>query len=236
MLTYAIGDIHGRYDLLLRALDEIGHHAGGGVARIVFLGDYIDRGLWSRDVVKVLMELDRLPNITCLKGNHEQMLIDAVRGRDTGDVTSWLISGGAETIKSYGGAGAGAISDLDLIPEDHVQWMEALPTLLSDQRHIFVHAGLKPRVKAERQDDAVRLWIREKFLRAKNLQAFPDGKHIVHGHTPHWEGKPDASLPELLSHRTNLDTGAFFTNVLAVGVFDPERSGGPLQVLKIALD
>ncbi|HWA60379.1 MAG TPA: hypothetical protein VG939_03350, partial [Caulobacteraceae bacterium] len=94
---------------------------------------------------------------------------------------------------------------------------------------IYVHAGLAPKTPLGRQSEDVCLWIRERFLRArpKDLEA-----HVVHGHTPVWEGKPDFTLPELLPHRTNLDTGAFASGVLTIGVFDPAEPGGPVEVLR----
>jgi serine/threonine protein phosphatase 1 len=83
-------------------------------------------------------------------------------------------------------------------------------------------------VPLEGQNEETCLWIRERFLRAGpgDLPA-----HVVHGHTPHWADKPDARLPELLPHRTNLDTGAFMTGVLTAGVFDPATPGGPIRLL-----
>ncbi|WP_158914646.1 metallophosphoesterase family protein [Caulobacter sp. S45] len=231
MKTYAVGDIHGRLDLLMLALEKIEAHARGEVARLIFLGDYIDRGEESRAVVSVLKELEQSPNVHCLLGNHEEMMLVAIRGRDPRDLNRWINSGGDETVRSYGGRGLGDLSDLDVLPEEHAAWFESLPTLISDHNRIYVHAGLMPRVPAIDQDDEIKLWIRERFLRAKNLKAFPDGKHIVHGHTPQWKGKPDADQPELLDHRTNLDTGAYATGALTVGVFDFERPGGPTELL-----
>ena len=116
------------------------------------------------------------------------------------------------------------------VPAEHIRWMSSLPRTTGDQHRIYVHAGLMPGTPAHRQKDDTCLWIRERFLlgRPGDFEA-----HIVHGHTPVWEGKPDPAEPELLEHRTNIDTGAFATGVLSVAVFDADRPGGPIEVLKI---
>jgi serine/threonine protein phosphatase 1 len=92
-----------------------------------------------------------------------------------------------------------------------------------------VHAGLAPKTPFHRQSEETCLWIRERFLRARARDF--DG-HIVHGHTPLWDGKPDFTQPELLAHRTNLDTGAFASGVLTVGCFDDASDGGPVELLR----
>ena len=94
-----------------------------------------------------------------------------------------------------------------------------------------MHAGLEPGVPLGLQDEATLLWIRGPFLRAP-AEAFE--AHVVHGHTPLWDEKPEAAEPELLAHRTNLDTGAYFTGVLTVGVFDPAAPGGPIELLPVS--
>jgi serine/threonine protein phosphatase 1 len=124
-------------------------------------------------------------------------------------------------------------TDFEAIPGTHLAWMDALPIIAFDPHRVYVHAGLMPDVSMNDQDETACLWIREKFLRAK-ADRFPDRKHIVHGHTPSWVGKPDPSKPELLPHRTNLDTGAYATGVLTVGVFDMAEPGGPVDTIAIA--
>jgi serine/threonine protein phosphatase 1 len=140
----------------------------------------------------------------------------------------WLEYGGYETLQSYG-----LKRDDDLqagIPAEHLRWMSGLPRTAKDKHRIFVHAGLIPGTAANRQTDEACLWIRERFLTALpgDFEA-----HVVHGHTPVWQGKPDPAEPELLEHRTNLDTGAFATGVLSVAVFQSAIPGGPIEVLKI---
>jgi serine/threonine protein phosphatase 1 len=227
-LTYAVGDIHGRVDLLKSAVEAVTEHARSRPFRLVFLGDYVDRGPDSRRVIELLMGLQRVSPVVCLKGNHEQLMLKAVVERADGALQLWLDNGGEATLRSYG-----LPSDPDAaggVPSEHIRWLSSLPLTTGDAHRIYVHAGLMPRTATHRQKEETCLWIREKFLQAQpgDFEA-----HVVHGHTPLWEGKPDPARPELLEHRTNLDTGAFATGVLSVGVFDAETPGGPVELLRI---
>ncbi|MEO9211732.1 MAG: metallophosphoesterase family protein [Caulobacteraceae bacterium] len=225
---YAIGDIHGRIDLLDLALEAIAAHARG-YARIVTLGDYVDRGPGSRRVVERLMALGAAGACLCLKGNHEALMLDSLWGRDARAFDHWLANGGGETLASYGARAEDRKSALAVVPEAHLRWMERLPLTTADAHRVYVHAGLAPGVPLENQGEAACLWIREAFLRAGPGEF---SAHVVHGHTPLWAEKRDAARPERLSHRTNLDTGAFATGVLSVGVFDPATPGGPVEILE----
>lgn len=221
---YAIGDIHGRLDLFEAALRAIEAHAGRNPRTVVVLGDFIDRGPASAELLHRLKALEG-PDFIVLKGNHEALMVDALRGEDRRAAELWLSNGGEETLNSYGGGGA--------VPAAHLDWLETLPLFWRDPHRDYVHAGLEPGVALDGQDAATLLWIRERFLAAP-AEAFE--RHVVHGHTPRWRGKPDPAEAERLAHRTNLDTGAWMTGVLSVGVFDPEVPGGPLEVLAISLD
>lgn len=218
-ITYAIGDIHGRLDLLELAAEAITADLAGRQGRVICLGDYVDRGPDSKGVVEFLMRAERDGALTCLKGNHEAMMVDALRGGPEG---MWLGNGGVATLASYGGE----------VPDGHVDWLDALPVIVTAGNRIFVHAGLMPGVPIDDQGEEVALWIRDRFLLAEN--EFAGWPHIVHGHTPTHPWKPDPSAPELLSWRTNLDTAAFHTGVLTVGVFEGE-SGGPSRLLAIRI-
>jgi serine/threonine protein phosphatase 1 len=227
--TYAVGDIHGRLDLLTSAVDAIARHVDGAPFRVVFLGDYVDRGPDSRGVIDLLMELQREWPVVCLKGNHEELMLQAVTEPGGGRLERWLEYGGRNTLKSYGVAP----DDENIaagIPREHLRWMASLPRTTGDRHRIYVHAGLMPGTPVHRQKDQTCLWIRERFLQAK---ASEFEAHVVHGHTPVWEGKPDPSEPELLEHRTNIDTAAFATGVLSVAIFEGDRPGGPVELLKI---
>lgn len=226
--TYAVGDVHGRLDLLQSAAKAIANHAGDARFRVVFLGDYIDRGPDSRGVVHFLMGLQKLWSVVCLKGNHEDLMVQAVTQPGAGALARWMANGGEATLQSYG---VDVERDLaEQIPPAHVRWMMSLPRTTGDGHRIYVHAGLLPGTPVHRQSERTCLWIRERFLQARpgDFEA-----HVVHGHTPLWEGKPDAAEPELLEHRTNLDTGAFATGVLVVAVFEGDLSGGPVELIRI---
>jgi serine/threonine protein phosphatase 1 len=226
--TYAIGDVHGRLDLVEQAVDMITAHVGDAPFRVIFLGDYVDRGPDSRGVIDLLMKLQRQWPVVCLKGNHEDLMLQAITDPGGGRLKRWLEWGGDQTLASYGLHGE---SDLAAeIPREHVRWMSGLPRTTGDGHRIYVHAGLMPGTPVHRQKEQTLLWIRERFLqgRASDFEA-----HVVHGHTPLWEGKPDPAEPELLEHRTNIDTAAFATGVLSIAVFDAERPGGPIEVLQV---
>ncbi len=227
--TYAVGDLHGRLDLLHLALADIVADAQDLSFRIVFLGDYVDRGPDSRGVVELLMSLQSAgwPAI-CLKGNHEELMLRAVDRAGPDALARWLLFGGEATIKSYGLEPQDELADA--IPRPHLRWLSGLPLTTGDAHRIYVHAGLAPKTPVHRQSERACLWIREHFLTARETDF--DG-HVVHGHTPVWQGKPNPAEPELLAHRTNLDTAAFATGILTVGVFDAGRPGGPTRLLTI---
>lgn len=229
-ITYAIGDVHGRADLLDLVIEAVKRDARdrGRAARMVFLGDYVDRGPDSRRVVETLMALEDPESCLCLRGNHEELMVEALTHARRGAYARWCANGGRETLASYGVTGG---EDPDqAIPAEHVRWLSNLPLIAEDPYRIYVHAGLSPRKPLEDQSEAACLWIREKFLRAP---ARDFDRHIVHGHTPVWDLKPTADQPELLDHRTNLDTAAFASGVLSVGVFDENLPGGPINVLSL---
>lgn len=221
-LTFAVGDVHGRFDLLLKAADAINSHADGRPSRVIMLGDYVDRGPDSRAVVEWLMERQADPEaaLTCLKGNHEAMMVEACQER--GPVQWWCDNGGGATLCNYP----------DGVSREHLDWMDALPLMARDDHRVFVHAGLMPGFDLDQQEEETCLWIRDRFLRAGDEW----GVHVVHGHTPIWACKPDPAKPELLPHRTNLDTAAFLTGVLTVGVFDADQPGGPIDLISVRED
>lgn len=212
-LTYAIGDIHGRFDLLTEALARIEAHAGARGADIVCLGDYVDRGPQSREVVERLMAGPARPGdtLTCLKGNHEVIMLE-VLGGDQARAALWDRLGGRETMASYGGE----------VPQAHLDWLASRPLVHRTDHRVYVHAGLRPGAPVEEQVEAEMLWIRDLFLEGDH----DFGVHVVHGHTPSDEHKRKA-------FRTNLDTGACWTGMLSVGVFNERLPGGPIEVLEI---
>ncbi|MFL6799416.1 MAG: metallophosphoesterase family protein [Xanthobacteraceae bacterium] len=209
LLTFAVGDVHGCLAKLEALLEACTTHAAGRETRWVFLGDYIDRGPDSRGVIDLLMRRQRAnpQAVVCLRGNHEQLAIDA--HEDPAAVDLWLANKGKTTQRSYWRSG-GHIEDA------HLDWLRALPYCHDDGLRFFVHAGIDPAVPLDRQSPHDMVWIREPFL--SGCDASNCGRFIVHGHTPVPGGKPD-----LRRSRVNLDTGAVLGGPLTAGVFDHSR-------------
>lgn len=211
---YAVGDIHGRFDLLTdicaRIDADIQRHRGRRWLQI-FLGDYVDRGPDSSAVITLLAERSRLPGVICLRGNHETVLLQFLDDPDT--LSKWRQFGGLQTLMSYGlvpsanpdrGENAQLAQELrQIIPSYHLEFLQSLRTSYSLGRFFFVHAGVRPGVPLNQQREEDLLWIRDEFL----LSEDDFGKVIVHGHTPVQE-------PELLFNRINIDTGAYATGRL----------------------
>lgn len=222
-MLFAIGDVHGRFDLLTASLEYIKntYEPVTGQDYIILLGDYIDRGPQSRQIIEFLI---KHPEIICLKGNHEDMMEFTLNNPSWYANKEWFKNGGAQTMLSYG-ADPEDIKyldiDLSLIPQEHIDWLENLPTRVESENYIFVHAGIAPNTRLDDNDDDTVMWIRDEFLAAP-ASAFPDKKRIVHGHTVLWYGREDMRLPEILPHRVNLDTGACFTGIMTIGAFKDE--------------
>ena len=223
--VYAIGDVHGRADLLHALLDVIKQDSKSATERphLVFLGDYIDRGFQSRQVISTLIGLDRddAYETVFLKGNHEQAMIHFLKDHRIGP--DWAAFGGRETLISYGIAPPKSVNALDqwepiqkelvrTIPEQHTTFLEALPVSHKIGPYGFVHAGVKPGVPYDEQSDEDRLWIREEFLDAKDKEDL----YIVHGHTP-------VNAPYSDHRRVNVDTGAYFTGRLTAVKIDGDK-------------
>ena len=211
--TYTIGDIHGCLDQVQRLVELCERDAGAQRAKFVFLGDYIDRGPDSRNVIDFLIDLQKWSpdEIICLRGNHEELLLAAVDAPDWEE--NWLRNGGIQTLQSYGAA------TVATIPQDHIDWIRSLPKFHDDGLRFFVHAGVHPDRPLESQDEHDLLWIREPFL--SSTKDF--GCLVVHGHTPLSSGKPDIHF-----NRLNLDTAAVYGGPLTAALFS-ERVTGPEQ-------
>ena len=216
-LTYAIGDIHGCGDALARLLAEIDRHSIGRPRRLVFLGDYVDRGPDSAAVLDTLRRLDHVEKgqAVFLLGNHERMMLDAYS--ESLGATLWQENGGRATLASFG------IEDPEELPRDVLGWLSSLPTVHEDPQRYFVHAGFRPRHPGIDPDIETRLWIRDPFL----SQPFDFGRHVVHGHTPQKSGRPD-----VLKFRTNLDTACVFGGSLTAGIFT-DAEGPAVEFLQV---
>ncbi len=216
-LTFAIGDVHGCLDKLRRLLDGCAAYAAGRDARYVFLGDYVDRGPHSRGVIELLMrwQANAPGTVICLRGNHEQLAIDA--HRSAAAMPLWLRNSGETTQRNYPETGG-------RIPDDHLAWLDALPFCHDDGLRFFVHAGIDLDAPARRgRPMRSMLWMREPFL--TDSDAIDCGRLIVHGHTPRKDGKP-----ELRPHRLDLDTAAVLGGPLTAAAFDMSERG-PLDFL-----
>lgn len=219
-LTYVIGDIHGCSDALTRLLARIDDHRGGRPAKIVCLGDYVDRGPDSAGVLRILRHraAREAGRLICLRGNHEQMMLDA--GRGAGAAPLWLANGGDATLDSFGVTEPGAL------PVDVLSWLAGLPTVHEDALRYYVHAGFRPGRRGIDPDTKARLWIRDPFLETP----FDFGKHVLHGHTPQRNGRPDRR-----PHRTNLDTACVFGGTLTAGILEPDHPA-PRTFLQVPRD
>lgn len=223
--AYAIGDIHGRLDLLEQMLAKIHAELQRRPARktlLVFVGDLIDRGPSSAQVIERLRTYRREGiQPVFLLGNHEEVLLRILRGDDS-LIASWLEFGGLQCLQSYGvdATRLSGRSDDELVeiirgvvPASHVKFLDSFIDSCRFGDYLFVHAGIRPGVELEQQRQADLRWIREPFL-------FDDTDHgfvVVHGHTI-------SSEVEERPNRIGIDTGAYRTGVLtAVAIEGSER-------------
>jgi serine/threonine protein phosphatase 1 len=213
-LTYVVPDIHGRDDLLARALAEIAVHSRGEASVLVTIGDYVDKGPESRQVVERLLRGVDGPNFVALKGNHDAMMIEALR--DPAKMAPWLEKGGDAALASYGG-------DPGAVPQSHIVWLDQLRLMHIDAHRVYVHAGLDLDAPLDRQHETTLLWKRYPKGSSKGYGSL----HIVHGHDSFSGG------PLLYEGRTNLDTLAWRTGRLTVGIFEDDRPGGPVDFIVV---
>jgi serine/threonine protein phosphatase 1 len=212
--VYAVGDIHGRADLLEGLLSRIDAHAATctGKAVRVFLGDYIDRGPNSREVLDLLIARRTSDSTTVfLKGNHEACLLEFLQNPSM--LNEWRSCGGLETLVSYGlrpSIKPAEQEQLELarelevaLPKSHREFLGSLALSFTCGEFFFVHAGVKPGLPLGMQTENDLLWIRDEFL----MHEGPFGKTIVHGHTP-------VAEPDFRANRINIDTGAYATGRL----------------------
>ena len=221
--VYAVGDVHGRLDLLDAVFARIDEDLRGKPADRpvqVLVGDYIDRGPDSRGVVSRLLERRREHELVCLMGNHESFLLAFLR--DPAVLRHWLPNGGSTTLESYGvqlrplagmriQAGLVAEELRRKLPPEHEDFLSTLPYAFTCGDYLFVHAGIRPDVPLDRQSPDDLLWIRDEFL----LSTAAFEKIVVHGHTP-------VPQPEIHPNRIAIDTGAFVTGRLTCLVLEGE--------------
>ena len=227
VVIYAIGDVHGRLDLLLRLQALVAADAARRRATrriLVRLGDYIDRG---PDSQRVLDHLVAPPppgfETVDLRGNHEQLLLDFAA--DAGRGTRWLANGGLATLASYGlpvpvtdarpdHRSLLRLQDglLSVLPRAHRDFLRGLPVWHRIGDYVFVHAGIRPGTPLAAQDEADLLWIREPFLSGNDDPGFV----VVHGHSI-------STIPQIRRNRIGIDTGAYATGVLTALAIEGDR-------------
>lgn len=225
--VYAVGDVHGRVDLLRRLNARIRADADAARADsrvVVYLGDYVDRGAHSRGVLDCLIE-EPIPGFETvgLLGNHEAFLLEFLDDPARGDV--WVYNGGDATLRDYGidpaepevrAGGWKGLRDrlLEALPRRHLDFLRGLPLTHVEGDYVFVHAGIRPGVPLEKQQRRDLLWIREGFLDCEDDL----GAVVVHGHTPVKE-------IQVRPNRIGIDTGAWMSDTLTcVVLHDGERA------------
>ena len=216
-LYYAVGDIHGRDDLLETLHDRISafHQAqhSGRPATIIYIGDYIDGGANSTGVIDRLMK--GLPGFesVCLKGNHEDLMLTCLATDNRQVWYTWLANGGDETLLSldvnfrFGSYDPTALAQA--LGEQRILWLRSLPLYHLSEHYLFVHAGIVPERPIEQQEEKDLLWIRGRFLNYEG----DHGIRIVHGHTPTDE-------PVIRPNRIGIDVGATSSGKLVAAVLD----------------
>jgi len=237
MRYYVMADLHGRYDLLIRAMEAIEDDTPDADYKVITLGDYIDRGPKSKDIIDYLMSASQYPDTICLQGNHEAMMVETIRAPL--DPDWWIGNGGDTTLSSYGWGGAPySTFAYDVVPKAHLDWIASLPLFYETEKQLFVHAGIPQSnmnlppssntTKGERLRQQMQ-WM----LYDKSESGGWRGKHVVHGHHqfadgPHvWHGSKGG--------RTDLDCYAWYTRRLVVGVFD-DTQGHALRYLEVLGD
>ena len=225
-IIYAVGDVHGRLDLLetlwAAILDDVAASRPAARPLVVFVGDYVDRGPDSRGVIDALLAFSQEPSVEveALRGNHEAAMLGFLMDVDAGPV--WATWGGDATLRSYGVAAPGAAASpadwagvqaafADAVPDAHVEFLKGLPLSLMVGGYLFAHAGVRPGVAFEAQEPEDLLMIRSPFLE----HGKPLGRIVVHGHTPEDE-------PFVSPVRIGVDTGAYATGVLTAARLEAE--------------
>jgi serine/threonine protein phosphatase 1 len=220
---YCIGDIHGRLDLLEELHGMIREDASrfDGSKGIVYLGDYIDRGAQSKQVIDLLIEQPMAGfDTVCLLGNHEHTLLDFLQF--PGIAASWLNFGGQVTLLSYG-VGLGRVQlmkHIDLLrdefeeklPQSHVEFLRACKPMHLEGSYCFVHAGIRPGVELDKQSVEDLIWIRDEFISSE----VDHGCIVVHGHSIIEE-------VEWNPNRIGIDTGAYYSGMLTALVLEDDQ-------------
>lgn len=216
MRTIVIGDIHGCYNELkdlITTLEAEGAYKRG-VDKLVFLGDYIDRGKDSRLVIKFIRDLqEHNDNVIALMGNHEDMLLKYLNGTDN----NWLFNGYVSTMDSYKGFEKQFKSD--------VQWMRTLKLYHEDKHCIYVHAGIDTKKSMKKQKKDTLLWVREPFI----YEAKKYHKKVIFGHTPTMNLTGEDRPVRTYANNICVDTGCVYGGALTALIIDDGELNGFYQ-------
>jgi serine/threonine protein phosphatase 1 len=217
---YAVGDVHGRADLLAEVFSRIDSDMKSrptSQSDEIFLGDYIDRGPDSRQVIELLIARERRTGTVFLKGNHEELACRIFA--DPAVLSEWRDLGGTNTLLSYGVKRIPFDDPLEIarafrqaMPATHYEFLHHLAPSFTCGDFLFVHAGVRPGIPLSQQSEHDLLWIRDDFL----LHDGQFGKIVVHGHTP-------VDQPDIRPNRINIDTGAYATGRLTCLVLEHDN-------------
>jgi serine/threonine protein phosphatase 1 len=199
---FVVGDIHGCYSRLVNLMDRLPFDPGEDF--LIFLGDYIDRGPESREVISYLLSLSkRSANIIFLKGNHEHALLEYARTGDEAYLRLLRTMGIEETLRSYANQPVRTLCDLSFLPADHISFLEHLLPYYERGDYLFVHSGVPPGTELQHCRIEDLLTLRGTFLR----HPVTLGKIVVFGHTPF-------ETPFVTHDKIGIDTGAVYGNLL----------------------
>ena len=194
---FIVGDVHGCLGMLKRLIDKIEWDPSND--RLIFIGDYIDRGEDAKGVVDFVLKLkEDSPLVQCLIGNHEQMFLDYLSGVDS---QSSILNGGLSTLRSY--KEARLRNEDPLIPSTHLDFFSSLLPMIELEEYYIVHAGFRPNIRIEDQDLIEMIWIRDEFI----YSDYDFGKVVIFGHTPF-------NSPMITRNKIGIDTGAVYGNYL----------------------
>lgn len=194
---FVVGDVHGCLGMLKNLIDKIKWDPSKD--RLIFIGDYIDRGEDPRGVIDFVLKLkEDSALVQCLIGNHEQMLLDYLSGNDP---ETYILNGGGTTLMSYDRVRRS--EEEPLIPSSHLDFISSLMPMIELDHYYIVHAGFRPNVNIEDQDLFDMIWIRDEFLSSD----YDFGKVVIFGHTPFHN-------PIIMKNKMGIDTGAVFGNRL----------------------
>lgn len=195
--VFIVGDIHGCLRMLQALMEKVQWRRD--VDRLIFLGDYIDRGEDSCGVIEYIMGISENSScVECLMGNHERIFLDFIEGKD---VSTFFLNGGTSTLSSY--RMFQQKSGNSLIPETHIGFLRSLKPWVELDDYYVVHAGMRPGAGLENQSQEDLLWIRDSFI----FSTYRFKKRIIFGHTPF-------SRPLVMENKIGLDTGAVYGNRL----------------------